>query len=168
MRLGRFAPRQIFKRAAGHRPQPFLRNISFFRALHEFLSDVLSAFMVAAVRQTPADFLKHDFHVRGCPLFDFGHLTPRSIVDPNQLLDVAIRFRGLQRNHGLNIECHAAQVGGQSIEEVALPYVGRKLADEGAILGIGQQLFEPCLQVFHGNTSRAPYTARRSGEMSCE
>ena len=61
---------------------------------------------------------------------------------------VAIRLRELHRNHGLNIDCHTAQVSGQSIEEVALPYVGRKFANEGAILGIGQQLFEPWLQIF--------------------
>ena len=62
-----------------------------------------------------------------------------------RLFIVAIRLRALQRNHGLNIECHTAQVGSQSIKKVALPYVGGKFANEGAILGIGQQLFEPCL-----------------------
>jgi hypothetical protein len=61
------------------------------------------------------------------------------------LFIVAIPLRVLQRNHGSNIECHAAQVGGQSIEEVALPCLGGKFANEGAILRIGQQLFEPCL-----------------------
>ena len=74
-----------------------------------------------------------------------------------------------QRNHGLNIGCHAAEISGQAIEEVAFPCVGRKFANEGAILGIGQQLFKPCPQVFHDNPPALPsYTARRSGEMSCE
>jgi hypothetical protein len=72
------------------------------------------------------------------------------------LFIVAVGLRALQRKHGSNIECHAAQVGGQSIEQVALPCVGRKFANEGAILGIDQQLFESCLQIFHGDTSRAP------------
>jgi hypothetical protein len=58
---------------------------------------------------------------------------------------VAIRLRALQRNHDLNIECHTAQVIGQSIEEVALPLRRRKSANERAILGIGQRLFELCL-----------------------
>jgi hypothetical protein len=40
--------------------------------------------MVAAVRQTSADFLKHYVHIRGCPIFDFGHLTPRSVINANQ------------------------------------------------------------------------------------
>ena len=82
--LDRFAPRQVGKRAARHRPQPFQRDVSFFRALQEFFSDVLSAFMVAAVRQTPADLLKHDVHICGCPFFDLGHLTPGSVIDANQ------------------------------------------------------------------------------------
>ena len=67
-----------------HMPQPFSRDVSFFRALHEFFSDVLSASRVAAVQQTPADFLKHYVHVSDCPLFDFGHLIPRSIINANQ------------------------------------------------------------------------------------
>jgi hypothetical protein len=58
---------------------------------------------------------------------------------------VAIRLRALQRNHGLNIECHTAQVIGQSTEEVALPLRRWKSTNERAILGIGQQLFELCL-----------------------
>jgi hypothetical protein len=82
--FGRSALRQVGKRAAGDRPQPFQRDVSFFRALHQFFSDVLPAFMVAAVRQTPADFLKHDVHVCGGPFFDFGHLTPRSVIDASQ------------------------------------------------------------------------------------
>jgi hypothetical protein len=40
--------------------------------------------MVAAVWQTSADFLKHYVHFRGYPSFDFGHLTPRSVIDANQ------------------------------------------------------------------------------------
>ena len=80
--FGRSAPRQLGKRATCHGPQPFQRDVSFFRALHEFFSNILSALMVAAVRQTPADFLKHDVHVRCGPffdfVFDFGHLTPGS------------------------------------------------------------------------------------------
>jgi hypothetical protein len=64
-------------------PQLFQRDVSFFRAFNEFFGDVLSAFMVASMRQTPADFLKHNIHVRDCPFFDFGHLTPGSIIDAN-------------------------------------------------------------------------------------
>jgi hypothetical protein len=81
--LGRFAPRQFRKRAAGHRPQPLQRDVSFFHALHELFSDILSALMVAAVWQTSADFLKHYVHFRGYPFFDFGHLTPRLVIDAN-------------------------------------------------------------------------------------
>jgi hypothetical protein len=40
--------------------------------------------MVAAVRQTSADFLKHSVHIRGCALFDFTHLTPSSVIDADQ------------------------------------------------------------------------------------
>jgi hypothetical protein len=43
---------------------------------------------------------------------------------------------------------HSANIGGQLVKEVALPDVGRKLADEGAVFGFREQLFEPCLQVF--------------------
>jgi hypothetical protein len=45
---------------------------------------MFSAFMVAAVWQISADFLEHDVHIGGCPFFDFGHLTPGSIIDANQ------------------------------------------------------------------------------------
>ena len=77
LRLGRFAPRQFRKRATGHRPQPFQCDVSFFHALHEFFGDMLSALMVAAVWQIPADFLEHDVHIRGCPFFDFGHFDTK-------------------------------------------------------------------------------------------
>jgi hypothetical protein len=107
---------------------------------------MLPALMVAPVRQASADFLKHYIHIRSCPFFDFGHVTPqgRLSLPINRRKIVAIRVRALQRNHGLNIEGHTAQVSGQSIEEVALPYVGGKFANQRAILGIGQQLFEFC------------------------
>jgi hypothetical protein len=52
-----------------------------FHALHELVSDILSALMVATVWQTSADFLKHYVDIRGCPFFDFGHLTPRSVIE---------------------------------------------------------------------------------------
>jgi hypothetical protein len=81
---GRSAPRQFRKRAAGYGPQFLQRDVSFFRGFHEFLSDILSAFMVAAVWQTSADLLKHDVHIRGCPLFDFAHPTPGSVIDTNR------------------------------------------------------------------------------------
>ena len=74
---GRFGARQFGKCAAGHKPQLFQRDVSFFRALHELFGDVLSARMVAAVWQTSADFLKHDVHIRGCPFFDFGHFDTK-------------------------------------------------------------------------------------------
>jgi hypothetical protein len=81
---GRFAPRQFRKRAASHRPQLSQRDVSLFHGFHEFLSDILSALMIAAVWQISADFLKHDVHICGRPFLDFGHLTPGSIIDTNQ------------------------------------------------------------------------------------
>ncbi len=145
--------------------------------------------MVAAVWQTSADFLKHDVYICGYSFFDFVHLTPRSVIDANRGVSSFLRkglavfallisqrshyslksagpfvvvstLRTPQRNDGLNIARHAPEVSGQSIEEVALPRVGRKFANQGAILGIGQQLFKPCPQIFHGNPPRAPYSHR--------
>jgi hypothetical protein len=38
-----------------------------------------------------------------------------------------------------------ASWAGQFVKEVALLSVGRKFANEGAVLGVREQLFEPCL-----------------------
>jgi hypothetical protein len=67
----------IFRKcAAGHRPQSFQRIVSAFHALHQLLRDVFSGFVVAAVWQASANFLKHDVHVRACPFIERCHWTP--------------------------------------------------------------------------------------------
>jgi hypothetical protein len=62
-----------------------------------------------------------------------------------RLFAAAIRSRAPQCNHGFNIACRAAKVSGQSIKKFTLLFIGRKFTDEGAILGVREQLFEPCL-----------------------
>jgi hypothetical protein len=59
-----------------------------------------------------------------------------------------------RRNHDFDIVSHSAKIGGQFGKEFALLFIGRKSADEGAILSFREQLFELCLQVLHDRHSR--------------
>jgi hypothetical protein len=82
---------------------------------------------------------------------------------------VAIRLRALQRNHGLNIECHTTQVIGQSIEEVALPYVGGSLPISAqSSASVSDFSSFACRSSTATPRALPPHTAGRSGEMSYE
>src|SRR5271156_3607041 len=80
-----------------------------------------------------------------------GHAFSNREVVCSVGIFIALRFRAPRRSHDFNIARHSAKIGGQLVKEVALPDVGRKPADEGAVLGFREQLFEPCLQVFRNS-----------------
>jgi hypothetical protein len=58
----------------GHVSQPFEGYIALLRSLDQPQSDVLAAFVISTVWQTPADFFQNDIHVRGSAFINPGHL----------------------------------------------------------------------------------------------
>lgn len=51
-------------------------------------------------------------------------------------------FRRAPRDHGFNITRQAAKIGRQFFEKFALLPIGRQSADEVAVLGFEEQLFQ--------------------------
>jgi hypothetical protein len=81
----------------------------------------------------------------------------------HQLRRGLFAFRRVARDLGSNIARHAAKVSRQFFEEFALLRIGRELADQVAILGFDEQLFQfyPQQIIFH--TSGLPHGIAAEG-----
>src|ERR1700730_2396147 len=74
-------------------------------------------------------------------------------------------FRRAPPDHGFSIARHAAQIGSQFFEKFALLPIGRQSADEVAILGFGEQLFQFFPEVLHAS-ELPPETAGESSQVN--
>lgn len=63
----------LFERALRDSPQCGQRRVTLHRVLFQFLGDVFSAFVIAAIAQGVAGFFQNRFHVGYRPLTQFTH-----------------------------------------------------------------------------------------------